>query len=243
MEIQDSIPDLTIVMPVHNEEITLEQVVTDWITELRNSGILFKMIIYNDGSTDRTANILCRLISVYPEVTAITSETNQGHGPTVLRGYREALGIWVLQIDCDTDLQPIGFKGLWNEREHFDVLSLTRTNRNDPLIRRMLTRLASVAVLILFESKIRDSNCPFRLYRGNVLHRMLPYLNNENRVPNIALAGLAKYLNQRVYKCDLPVRRSIRPSNLSFGKVCMLAFLGFVDLVRVAISVRWHAVR
>ncbi|MDX1385296.1 MAG: glycosyltransferase family 2 protein, partial [Thermoanaerobaculia bacterium] len=87
-------------LPVYNEAETLASVLDEWIAELTRLGIAFEIRAYDDGSTDGTAAILAEMAGSEPRLRVDRHE-NRGHGPTVLRGYREATAEWILQIDSD----------------------------------------------------------------------------------------------------------------------------------------------
>ena len=122
--------ELTVVMPVYNEEACIRGVLLKWVRELKKLGITFQIIALNDGSKDQTGQILNQLAVECPEITAV-NKPNSGHGPTILTGYRSASqdSPWIFQIDSDDEMGPESFYKLWNERENHDFLSGRRDHR------------------------------------------------------------------------------------------------------------------
>ena len=84
-------PALTLVMPVYNEAAAIGGVVRSWAAELDRLGIDYEMRVYDDGSRDQSAAVLEQLSNEVPRLL-VTRHSNRGHGPTILRGYREARG-------------------------------------------------------------------------------------------------------------------------------------------------------
>src|ERR1041385_713858 len=107
-------------MPVYNEELGIADVVTAWIAMLNRLGVTYEFLLYNDGSKDGTGAKLDSLAARDPHVR-VTHHTNRGHGPTVLRGYREARGEWVFQADSDDEIPAEAFEAVWRAREGRDA--------------------------------------------------------------------------------------------------------------------------
>ena len=87
--------ELALVMPVYNEEACVAGVVRAWLEVLGGLGIDFRMIVLNDGSRDRTAEVLAQYAGD-ARIEAV-NKPNSGHGPTILEGYRRAVELadWV----------------------------------------------------------------------------------------------------------------------------------------------------
>src|SRR4051812_48649922 len=96
-------PQLSVVMPVYNEAEAIGPVLDAWANELSRLGIDYELRVYNDGSKDRTLEILQQKAQTLPRLVVGTHE-NRGHGPTILRGYGEARGEWVFQVDSDDEM-------------------------------------------------------------------------------------------------------------------------------------------
>jgi len=81
--------ELIIVIPVYNEAQIIQTVIKDWATTLRDLKIDFELRAYNDGSTDATSEKLHEIAPTYRALPVI-DKPNSGHGPTILKGYRDA---------------------------------------------------------------------------------------------------------------------------------------------------------
>jgi glycosyltransferase involved in cell wall biosynthesis len=196
-------PALTVVMPVYNEAAAVAGVVRAWAAELDRLGIDYELRVYDDGSRDRTSDVLMELSSELPRVL-VTRHSNRGHGPTILRGYREARGEWVFQTDSDGEMEPDSFGKLWNERERHDFLFGTRAGRQWTPARWVMTRVSRLAVRTLFGSGVADVNTPYRLMRRDRLASLVADLPDDLFAPNVILSGLAVRNGLRVWQTPVP---------------------------------------
>ena len=203
-----SVP-LSVVMPAYNEEPLLKATVEPWLQSLRELEIGFEMLILDDGSTDQTLCLLGELAAEFPEIV-VHSHPNSGHGPTILRGFREARGDWVLQIDSDGEVFPSDFQRFWRMRDDFDFLLGFREGRNLGLARNWLSRVARAWSGLCFGTHFRDVNCPFRLMRKSFLGSYVPLIPESAFAPNLLLTGFA---GRDGWRClEIPVQWSPRRS-------------------------------
>jgi dolichol-phosphate mannosyltransferase len=193
----EATPQLTVVMPVYNEEAAVAPVVSGWLAELDRLALDYRLAVYDDGSRDGTAAILEGLAARHPRL-GVAHHANRGHGPSILRGYREARGEWVFQVDGDGEMAESGFEALWARREGYDLLIGHRLDRQAPPLRRVVTGVSRLAVRVLFGAGIRDVNAPYRLIRRAALERLLAELPGEPFAPNVILAGLAVRAGLRI---------------------------------------------
>ena len=196
-------PELTVVMPVYNEEKLIEGVVSDWQCELRRFSIRYELVLYNDGSTDKTKAVLEQLAERSPELV-VKTHSNRGHGPTILRGYSEAKGDWILQMDSDGEMDPAEFQQLWSAREKYDLILGCRQNRKESVLRRLISWTSRATVRVLFGQGIADVNTPFRLIRRTSLARILNRIPQDTFAPNVIMSGLAIRNNWRILQCWVP---------------------------------------
>jgi dolichol-phosphate mannosyltransferase len=217
-------PELTVVMPVYNEERALPSVLEEWLGELGRLRVSLEFLAYDDGSTDDSLAILEAAAVSEPRLR-VSSHRNRGHGPTILRGYREALGEWIFQIDSDGELTPDEFESLWRQRNDFDFLVGHRQGRRSSAMRQTVTAMSRLVVAMFFDLRIRDVNAPYRLMRRSALLPLLVYLPEEPFAPNVLLSGLASKQGLRIQ--EVPVRQQPRrggPGSLTSKRLWQGAF-------------------
>jgi glycosyltransferase involved in cell wall biosynthesis len=199
---------LAVVMPVYNEEACIAGVLASWRDILAAIPVSFVFIVLNDGSTDGTGAAL-KPFEADPRFRIVT-KPNSGHGPAVLRGYREAVqqADWIFQCDSDDEMPPGEFPRFWSIRNSFDAVFAVRTRRNQPWDRWLITRISRVLCGLLYGFGVHDVNVPYRLYRRETLAPFLDLLPDDTFAPNLVLAGA---FSQKGLRLDnIPVTHSNR---------------------------------
>jgi glycosyltransferase involved in cell wall biosynthesis len=230
-------PELTVVIPVHNEEIAIERVISGWKGELERLGIDHVLWVCDDGSHDRSAEILEELARKDASMLVV-SQPNRGHGPTVVRGYGEATGNWVLQVDGDGEIDPRGFEALWSCRGQFDLLLGYRVGRSQPLARRIVSTASRLTFRVLFGGLIRDPNVPIRLMRRETLQLHLAMVPAGTFAPNVALSGLAVLAGIRVHQIPVQVGKRMGGSpSLRRSRLIRAAWTS----LKQTLAIRWRS--
>ena len=198
-------PELTVVVPVYNEEACIRDVLVKWVAELRRLGIAFRILALNDGSKDRTGDILDRAAAEYPEITAV-NKPNSGHGPTILSGYRKAVqdGPWVFQVDSDDEMGPESFNRLWAERENYDFLLGCRDQRRQAAARKTISFISRTVIRLFYGSRIWDVNAPYRLFRSDAFREVLREIPTDTFAPNLIISGFCSVRKLRVLEVPVP---------------------------------------
>jgi dolichol-phosphate mannosyltransferase len=230
-------PELTVVMPVFNEEGAVTGVIADWTGALAGMGIDFRLAVYDDGSRDGTERTLQELARLDPRLLVVR-HANRGHGPTILRGYREAQGRWILQVDSDGEMAAGHFAALWREREAYDFLVGARQDRVSAPLRRLVSAGSRASVHALLGRGVRDVNSPYRLMRRDLLRPLLDLLPADPFAPNVLLSGLAARAGLRVFECSIPHEgRRVGTGSLTRWRLWAGIARSFWDTVRTAVRV------
>jgi glycosyltransferase involved in cell wall biosynthesis len=238
-EDQPATPELIVVMPVYNEEDAVGGVIEAWLAALEGAGAAFRLLLLDDGSTDGTPDVLSRY-KADPRLE-IVRKPNSGHGPTILEGYRRAVGQapWVFQVDSDGELPPEPFAELWSRREDYDVLLGERTDRRQGLGRRALSAGSRAVVRLVFGAGVRDVNVPYRLMRSAQLGCFLDFLPPDTFAPNVILSGMFNRAGLRVYQHPIPVRpRAAGKSSLVRWRLWRASVLALAQTLRLGLQSR-----
>jgi dolichol-phosphate mannosyltransferase len=187
--------DLLIVMPVYNEQASVRKVVNEWTAEVEDWTEDFVLLAINDGSTDRTLEILESCKARVGDRLEILDQPNKGHGQSCLEGYRVACDRnfrYVLQIDSDGQCDPQYFYRLWRLRHKFDVTYGVRYRRLDGW-RRVLASMVLRGVLLAFARVwCVDPNVPYRLMKTEGLRRVVDTIPDDFFLANVAMSVLLR---------------------------------------------------
>lgn len=184
--------DVAIIVPVYNESAIIAHVLTDWVTVLKQLNCSFLIQVINDGSTDHTAEICDDIAKKHPEIQ-VTHQLNSGHGPTLTFGYQHIQNVhWVFQVDSDNEITAESFPILWKERHHHALVIGQRQNRSFSLDRKITSWVANTVTRLLVGAKIKDVNCPFRLFHVNTFQPYFNQLPSNGLIPNILLSYIAQ---------------------------------------------------
>jgi len=236
--------ELALVMPVYNEQGCIAGVVSSWRDTLRAAGINFVMIVIDDGSRDRTADILQGFAG--DERIRVIHQTNAGHGPTILKGYAQAviLADWVFQCDSDNEMGPDSFGKLWEMRHDADAVLGHRRHRRQNLQRSLISVCSRMTVERFFGRGVEDVNTPYRLMRSSVVQPILECIPPETVAPNVILSGALTFTGARVQTVPVPCqpRQTGRPSIVRW-KLWRVALRSFGQTVRCSRRIRRSQLR
>lgn len=200
--------ELNVIIPVYNEEGAINIVLEKWSKELDRLGINFKIHAYNDGSKDNTLKILNECASNNNKIT-VHDKVNSGHGSTILLGYKEnCYSDWLFQIDSDDEMGPESFEELWNKRNDYDFLIGSRTERDNPLSRKLITLLSRLTVWIMYGRGVKDVNSPYRLMKCELFKSYYDLIPANTFAPNVIISGICGMNKLRVY--EIPVKYTFR---------------------------------
>ena len=193
---------LYIVMPAYNEEANIESVVAQWygvVTKINQQGAKCKLVIANDGSKDKTFEMMQALTANYPDLEPI-DKPNSGHGATVLYLYRKAIeagATYVFQTDSDGQTNPDEFWQLWENRDKYDFQIGDRSTREDGTDRVFVTRVLRFVVRLMFGVYVKDANTPFRLMNTTRLQAVMQVIPSDFFLCNVAISAIAVKWKER----------------------------------------------
>lgn len=199
-------PELTLVVPVYNEDATIAGSLTAWLEVLEASGLSAECVVVNDGSRDGTAAALAAVEAAVPARVRVIHQANAGHGAAVLAGYRAARGTWVLQVDGDDEIGPGFFRPLWASRSTAGMVLGRRAAVDRAPVRRLISRVAAAYVRWVAGTPAHDANVPYRLLPRVLLDEFLAVVPTALVAPNVALTIFAGRRGWDVREVDVVER-------------------------------------
>src|SRR3989339_1251565 len=155
---------ISVVLPVYNEESTIEKVLRDYNREMQKLPD-FEMIVVDDCSVDSTPGILAGLSRELPSLKVLKTDVNSGHGASLMLGFANAGKQMIFYTDSDECFRADDFWKLYNNRDKAALISGCRVNRKDPAERIIISRIVKLFIKIMFGIKITDPNSSFKLIR------------------------------------------------------------------------------
>lgn len=198
-------PELSIIVPVYNEEARLETSLRKLAKFLRASPSRWELLVVDDGSHDATPRILQRLGRHQEHLRTIRLPRNRGKGAAIRAGLKKARGKFVVFTDCDLSTPPsqIGAAAQWLNRG-YDIaigsrhLPGSRIPVPQPLLRRLVGRVFNLAVKILLGLPYADTQCGFKAFSRRAARLIARSSRVHGFAFDVELLCLAKKLGLRV---------------------------------------------
>ncbi len=168
-------PYISIVIPVYNEEPNIQRLFERLYPVMQGIGTPFEIIFTDDGSRDRSLEILKALTRVHPEVRVLEFNGNFGQHMAIMAAFEISLGEIVITLDADLQNPPEEIPKLVAEMEKgHDVVGSIRQKRQDSFFRKSASLLVNITTRKMTGIKMSDYGCMLRAYHRNVV-------NNINR--------------------------------------------------------------
>ena len=244
-------PHLSIVVPILDEEDSLPELAVKLRNVCENEGYSFEVWLIDDGSTDRTWQVIQQINEEDARFAGIRFRRNYGKSAALAVGFQRARGRYVVTIDGDLQDDPEEIPSLIKIlKDGYDLVSGWKKRREDPLNKTIPSRVINFATRKLTGLPLHDINCGLKAYRREVvksvkvygeLHRYIPLLAKwegfsritEKPVKHHARKyGKTKFGIERFVRGFLDLitvlfmtRFAVRPMHF-FGAIGSLAFLG-----------------
>jgi glycosyltransferase involved in cell wall biosynthesis len=164
---------LSIFFPAYNDSGTIASMVLMALLTARTLTPDHEIIVIDDGSADRTPEILDELAGAYPKVKIVHHEQNRGYGGALRSGFETASKEYVFYTDGDAQYDPSEMALLWEcMNDDVDLVNGYKISRSDPFHRVLIGRVYHYTVKLLFGLRVRDVDCDFRLMRRAIFDRI-----------------------------------------------------------------------
>lgn len=216
-------PYISIVIPVHNEQEVLEELYTRLTSSLDQLGKPYEIILTNDGSTDKSAEILQQLHDRRPDqIRIIEFNGNYGQHMAIMAGFERVRGQIIITMDADLQNPPeeVGKLVAAMEAGH-DVVNTYRENRQDSWWRLQVSRWHNrIRAWMMPKLKMQDEGCMLRAYRRNIVDLMASTGESSTFIPALALTYAARPTEVGVAHAE----RSAGTSSYNFYKLIRYNF-------------------
>jgi len=221
--------DLSIVIPVYNEEESLELLYNSIINNLKNTNLNFEIIFIDDGSSDNSWNVIKTISKKKTNLSSIKFRKNYGKSDALDAGFKASNGTYVLTMDADLQDDPNEIYPLFKmiNQDNYDLVSGWKKKRNDPLSKTIPSKFFNLVTRIFSGIKLNDFNCGIKIYKKELvnsinlygeMHRYIPLIANWNGYDKIG-EKVVNHNKRKFGKTKFGMERYIR---------------GFLDLISVS---------
>ncbi len=220
--------DLSVVIPVYNEEENLPLLWPELRSVLEPLGLQFEVLFIDDGSRDRSAEIVRGFRDADPRVRLIRLKVNSGETAATDAGFKSARGRWLVTMDADLQNDPHDLPMLLAHLDQWDGVIGWRVKRDDPFLRRASSRIANAIRNWVSDESVQDSGCTYRAFRRECLRSLVLYRGFHRFLPTL--------LRMRAYRVlEVPVNHRPRRFGQSKYGIGNRAVAAFKDLL----VIRW----
>lgn len=220
---------LSIVIPVYNEEESLELLYNSIINNLKNTNLNFEIIFIDDGSSDNSWNVIKTISKKKTNLSSIKFRKNYGKSDALDAGFKASNGTYVLTMDADLQDDPNEIYPLFKmiNQDNYDLVSGWKKKRNDPLSKTIPSKFFNLITRIFSGIKLNDFNCGIKIYKKELvnsinlygeMHRYIPLIANWNGYDKIG-EKVVNHNKRKFGKTKFGMERYIR---------------GFLDLISVS---------
>lgn len=225
---------LYIVIPAYNEEANIRSIIRQWYQIVEKAGNESKLVIIDDGSKDSTYAIMKKEAEKRPDFIPL-KKPNQGHGATVLYGYRYSINQgadYIFQTDSDGQTLPEEFWEFWKCRKKYAMVIGYRKKRQDGFLRILVTKTLKLVLALCFHVSIKDANTPFRLMKADILKENLKLIPENYNLSNVMISVI--YSKKKLPVKYLPI--TFRPrqggvNSINMKKILVIGLRALKDFL------------
>ncbi|NLS78788.1 MAG: glycosyltransferase family 2 protein [Chloroflexi bacterium] len=225
---ESTVPSISAVLPAWNEEANVEKAVRDVTAVLESLGGDFEVIVVDDGSRDRTGEVVKGLMPEFPRLRLVPHPVNRGYGGALRSGFTAATKELVFLTPADNQFDVQELHKLLPLIPEADIINPYRANRQDPAHRRLNAAAWNGLMRLLFGYVARDIDCGFKLFRRAVINRVT--LTSNGAFLDTELLVGAKARGLRIV--ETPVTHLPRTAGSQTGAKLRVILKAFRELIR-----------
>ena len=203
-------PDLSVVFPVYNEEENIPILLREIAAAVEGKGWTYEIVAVDDGSTDRSLQMLRDARTQYPMLRVLALEKNSGQTAALDAAWRGARGRFVVSLDADLQNDPADIPAMMRRLEETasDMVIGVRVNRADTWSRKMQSRIGNGVRNWITRDHITDTGCSLKLVRREAIDRVRLFTGMHRFLPT-----LIRYAGYKVV--EMPVNHRPRQFGVS----------------------------
>jgi glycosyltransferase involved in cell wall biosynthesis len=166
---ETKLKNISVFFPAYNEQDNIAQTVENAFKIIPDIAKNFEILVINDGSSDKTADVLAQLSRKYNNLRVLTHQHNKGYGGALKTGFASARYDYIFFSDGDGQFNLRQIEKLLALAQTCDIVAGFRMKRQDPFHRIVNAKAYNMLVRILFGLNVRDIDCAFKMIKKNVI--------------------------------------------------------------------------
>lgn len=224
--------EYSVIIPLKNEEENIIDLIQELEPVMQGLKKTWELICIEDGSTDKTLEILTKLLSQKPYLKLIVFKKNYGQSSAFDAGFKAAKGQYVITLDGDRQNDPKDIPRLLKAIQNHDLACGIRMNRKDPLSKKLISLVANKVRRFICDDGVSDTGCSLKVYRSSALKKIKMYQGMHRFLP-----ALFKIEGLRII--EIPVNHRERVKGYTKYNFFNRSFNTLADLA----AVRWMGKR
>jgi dolichol-phosphate mannosyltransferase len=220
--------EISVVVPVYNEEGNLPVLIPALVEVLKNLGRSYEIIFVDDGSSDESRRILKEMASEHASLRILRFKENRGLSTALVAGMREARGEIIVTLDSDLQNDPADIPRLLEYLDRYDMATGWRQKREDKWLKKISSKIGNLVRNWVSGENIQDSACTLRAFKKECIQE-IPVFNGMHRF----LSTLVKMRGFGII--EVPVAHHPRRFGKSKYNIRNRMVRSFIDLL----AVRW----
>ena len=225
---------LSVVLPAYNEEAVIATTVVNAIHVLNKIVEDFEVLVVNDGSSDKTGEIVAAIVVKDPRVRLITHQVNQGAGAALVSGFVQASKTYTFYMDSDGQFDISDLNWLLPHLGEYDGVFGYRLDRQDSWMRKINAWGWNQLVRAVFRMQIRDIDCAFKIFRTEYFRQVVL----EARGAVLLTEVVYKFTRSGYQYTQIPVQHLPREAGKATGAKLSVIARAFKELFFYAR--KWH---
>ena len=223
-------PDLSVVFPVYNEEENVPLLLDEIARALEGKGWTYEIVAVDDGSKDRSLEVLRASRAKHPTLRVLALEKNTGQTAALDAGWRAARGKFVVSLDADLQNDPADIPNMMKRLDETasDMVIGVRVNRRDTFARRLQSKIGNGVRNWITKDNITDTGCSLKLVKRDAIDRVHLFTGMHRFLPTLVRMEGYKVI-------EMPVNHRPRQFGVSKYGAMNRAFRGLAD----CLAVRW----
>ncbi len=181
----DSNPTYSVVVPVYNEEENVAELLSQIEAALEPLGDPYEVVFVDDGSCDRSLEVMRELKSSHPSLRVLKLARNTGQSAAMEAGIRNALGAVVITMDADLQNDPADIPKLLEKMDEADAVIGWRGIRKDSMLKRFTSRTGNAIRNWLTHEKVIDTGCSLKAFKRESLSRIKIFRGMHRFLPTL----------------------------------------------------------